>query len=194
MFEERIERFIEYCKNREYHVKVIQKDENLHRVNIANKYLQQMEFKVINWSKVRILSHESTRFAQEILNTINDLNIELVSSHYDHIITPDTPAQTELNREARCQMEFERIADALDILNPHDEVKIYTSSKGLISILKDSGKIHSKYPGTIYEQIYNIIKEKKLLVHLEWIRKTPPKLKAKRGKKIPVISKKLLVR
>lgn len=194
MFEERVKQFIDYCKSREYYVKIDKTNENIYRIHIANKYLQQMEFKVINGSKVRILSHENSRFAQEILNTVNHLLIEVVPYHYDHIISPDIPSQTKLNRELKCQMELNEIANMLEKLNIHDEVKIYTNFKGLITIFRHSCKIHEKYHGTIYEQIYNMIKEKKLLVHFEWIRKTPPRIKPKKGNAAPVISKKLLVR
>lgn len=194
MFEERVKQFIEYCKSREYYVKIAETKENIHRVHIANKYLQQMEFKVINGSKVRILSYEHSRFSREMLNIIDHLLIEVIPYHYDHIITPDIPSQTKPNRELKCRMELDEIANMLEKLNIHDEIKIYTNFKGLITIFKNSCKIHEKYHGTIYEQIYNMIKEKKLLVHFEWIRKTPPKQKSTKGKSIPVVSKKLLVR
>ncbi len=194
MFAERVKQFIDYCKSREYYVKIDKTNDNIYRIHIANKYLQHMEFKVINGSKVRILSHENTRFAQEMLNTVNNLLIEVVPFHYDHIIAPDLPSQTKLNRELKCQMELNEIANALNKLNTHDEIKIYTNFKGLITIFKNSCKIHEKYRGSIYEEIYNIIKEKKLLVHFEWIRKTPPRIKPKKGKTAPVVSKKLLVR
>lgn len=200
--QEKINGILEYCQIQGYYTKVWNDTESLKKIHIANKYLQKLSLKVLEDSKVRILTHENNRFSQEITKLIQSQQMEILPYHYDAIILPDTTkhihkAEDMLEEEEKqnSQRELERIISIIEKLNPNDEVKIYTNYKGIISALKNSRQTKTRYAGTLYETIYDMIKDKQLFVHFEWVKGgVLRKKKRKESEPQPKIGKKLLIR
>jgi hypothetical protein len=195
----KINEILEYCQTQGYYAKVWDNTENLKKIHISNKYLQKLSLKVIEDSKVRILTHENNRFSEEITKFVQNQKMEILPYHYDAVILTDKTkhnTDTQENQEDEkhnSKKELQRIISILEKLSPNDEVKIYTNYKGIINALKNSRQIKTKYAGTLYETIYNTIKDKQLFVHFEWV-KGGVLRKKKKSELQPKIAKKLLIR
>lgn len=200
--QEKINELLEYCQTQGYYAKVGDDNaEDLKKVYIANKYLQKLSLKVIKNSKVRILTHENNRFSEEITRFVQSQKMEILPYHYDAVILTDKTkynTDTQGNQEDEkhnSKKELQRIISIIEKLNPNDEVKIYTNYKGMISALKNSRQIKTRYAGTLYETIYDMIKNKQLFVHFEWVKGgILGKKKKKESEPQPKIAKKLLIR
>lgn len=186
MIQGKIDELLAYCRTHEYCVRTISPYDGMTKIQISNKYLQKINLKIIDNTKIRLQNIESNRFTKEIEGVVQKLKVDMLAHHYDIIIYTNrfhycgelsAPPNTEVmvlsdTASMGVQEELDAIVAALEPIDDYKEIKIYTSHKGIVSVMQESGHIKNRHPATPYESIYNLIKEKHLLVHFEWIRKT----------------------
>lgn len=204
MIQEKIDELLAYCKVNEYTVRSSSPYEGLTKIQISNKYLQKINLKIVDNHKLRLQNTENNRFSKEIENIVQKLSVDMLPHYYDVIIYTNKfhyYDQMPVYQKAKLMIlndvvslgvpeELESIVSALESVDCYDEIKIYTSHKGIVSVMQDCCQIKNKYPNTPYEAIYNLIKEKHLLAHFEWIKKTGRTIYKKNPEQISVVQPK----